>query len=133
MATRILIVEDNSANLELVRYLLEFHGYATLAAGDGEDAVRIAKAERPDLILCDLQIPVMDGYEVLRELRGSAEFAAIPIIAVTALSMPGDRDKTRAAGFDGYFSKPITPETFVADIEQFLPVELRAARPAPPP
>jgi len=128
MATRILIVEDNSANLELVRYLLEFHGYATLAAGDGEDAVRIAKAERPDLILCDLQIPVMDGYEVLRELRGSAEFAAIPIIAVTALSMPGDRDAALAAGFDTYISKPIDPETFVQQVESFLPPTMRASR-----
>ena len=130
MATRILIIEDNTANLELAEYLLKASGYATLAARDGDEGVRSARKERPDLIVCDLQMPVMDGYEVVRQLKGDPLLRPIPIIAVTALSMPGDRKSVLAAGFDGYLSKPIDPETFVRTVEGFLPPGLRARRPA---
>ena len=129
MAARILIIEDNKANLELVEYLLKASGYATLAAQDGEQGVRAARKEKPDLIICDLQMPVMDGYEVVRELKKDPLLRPIPVIAVTALSMPGDRNNVLAAGFDGYLSKPIEPETFVRTVEGFLPPGLRAQPP----
>jgi CheY-like chemotaxis protein len=130
MAARILVIEDNAANLELVRYLLASSGHAVLMALDGAQGVAVARKERPDLIVCDLQMPKVDGYEVLAQLRGNPDTAASVIVAVTAFSMPRDRDKVLTAGFDGYLSKPIEPETFVADIEAFLPAELRSAKPA---
>jgi CheY-like chemotaxis protein len=129
MAARILIIEDNKANLELVEYLLKASGYTTLTAQDGEQGVRAARKEKPDLVICDLQMPVMDGYEVVRELKKDPLLRPIPVIAVTALSMPGDRNNVLAAGFDGYLSKPIDPETFVRTVESFLPPGLRAQPP----
>jgi CheY-like chemotaxis protein len=129
MPARVLIVEDHPANLDLARYLLEAHGYGTLSATDGAQGLRLARAERPDLILCDLQMPVMDGYELMRELRGDPLFRNTIVLAVTALSMPGDRDTALAAGFHGYISKPIDPEHFVRQIEAYLPAGLRAERP----
>ena len=130
MAARILIIEDNAANLELVRYLLAFSGYTVLEARDGEQGLAMARRERPDLIICDLQMPLLDGYQVLAQLRGDPGNAASLIVAVTAFSMPNDRQKVMTAGFDGYLSKPIEPEKFVDQIEAFLPTELRSARPA---
>jgi len=118
---RILIIEDNAANLELAQYLLEHGGHRVLLANDGRAGVTMARRERPDLIICDLQMPLLDGYGVLEQLKLDAACAQIPIVAVTAFSMAGDEQKVRLAGFDGYFSKPIEPETFVAQIEAFLP------------
>ena len=129
MTARILIIEDNSANLELMEYLLRAFGYTTFNARNGFEGVQFAQAEQPDLIICDLQMPVMDGYEVVRELKKGRSLHPIPIIAVTAFSMPGDRSNVLAAGFDGYLSKPIDPETFVRTVEDFLPAELRVPRP----
>ena len=128
MAARILIIEDNKANLELAEYLLKASGYTTLTATDGEEGVRSARKEHPDLIICDLQMPIMDGYEVVKHLKNDPLLRSIPVIAVTALSMPGDRNKVLAAGFDGYLSKPIEPETFVRTVEGFVPPGLRAQR-----
>jgi two-component system cell cycle response regulator DivK len=125
---RILVIEDNEANLELVRYLLSFSGYTVLQARDGAQGVDMALRERPDLIVCDLQMPRLDGYQVLAELRRHPDGAGIPIVAVTAFSMPNDRQKVMTAGFNGYLSKPIEPELFVAQIEAFLPDGLRAPR-----
>ncbi len=130
MAARILVIEDNAANLELVRYLLAASGHTVLMARDGAQGVAVAHRERPDLIVCDLQMPVMDGYQVLTQLRENADAFQPVVVAVTAFSMPRDREKVLTAGFDGYLSKPIEPATFVADIEAFLPVGLRPARPA---
>jgi CheY-like chemotaxis protein len=121
MAARILVVEDNAANLELVRYLLTHGGHSVIAATDGAEGVALALQERPDLVICDLQMPVLDGYQVLAQLRARPETAALTVIAVTAFSMPNDRQKVMTAGFDGYLSKPIEPERFVAQIEAFLP------------
>jgi len=129
MAARILIAEDHSASRELMRYLLEANGYRTLTAEDGAAAVAMARRERPDLIVCDLQMPGLNGYEVLETLKRDAELAKVPMIAVTAFSMLGDRETVLTAGFDGYFSKPIEPETFVMQMEAFLPPALRAWRP----
>jgi CheY-like chemotaxis protein len=132
MPALILIVEDNEANLNLVRYLLQHRGYATVTAVDGNAGVEMAQAHHPDLILCDLQMPGLDGFGVLRKLR-EAELCNVVMIAVTALSMPGDRDSVLAAGFDGYLAKPIDPETFVTAIEAFLRPELRMPPRAPGP
>jgi len=129
VAARILVIEDNAANLELVRYLLSYSGYAVLQARDGAQGVALAWQERPDLIVCDLQLPVLDGYEVLARLRKNPDTSGALIVAVTAFSMPNDRQKVMTTGFDGYLSKPIEPETFVGQIEAFLPAELRAPRP----
>lgn len=119
---RILVIEDNAANLELAQYLLEHSGHAVLRATDGVSGVSVALRECPDLIVCDLQMPGLDGYGVLDQLRHSGTACAdTPVVAVTAFSMAGDEQKVREAGFDGYFSKPIDPESFVQQIETFLP------------
>jgi two-component system cell cycle response regulator DivK len=123
-----MIIEDNAANLALVDFLLTMGGYRTVSARDGAEGVRLAQEERPGLILCDLQMPVLNGYEVLQELRGDPATRAIPVVAVTAFSMPGDRIKVTQAGFDGYISKPIEPEQFVREIETYLPPGQRATR-----
>jgi two-component system cell cycle response regulator len=121
MGLRILVIEDNPANLELMTYLLRAFGHATLSAVDGEAGVEAALAGAPDLILCDLALPGLDGYGVARRLKAEPALAGVPLIAVTASAMVGDRDRVIAAGFDGYMSKPITPETFVSEVEAFFP------------
>jgi CheY-like chemotaxis protein len=118
---RILIVEDNANNLTLMSYLLRAFGHEIVSAPNGAAAVEEASASRPDLILMDLQMPVMDGFQAAERIRAIAALAATPIIAVTASAMVGDRDKILARGFNGYVSKPITPETFVQQVERFLP------------
>jgi len=120
-----LIIEDNAANLELVRYLLEHAGHSVDGAVTGVDGVAAAATTSPDLVICDLQLPLLDGYGVLTALRAHPATANVPIVAVTAFSMPDDRNKVMHAGFDGYMSKPIEPETFVERIEAFLPTALR--------
>ena len=116
---RILVVEDNPANLELITYLLEAFGHSAVPALDGENGLEAARREAPDLIICDMQMPRMDGYEMARCLKADPKLRAIPIVAVTAFAMVGDRDKVLAAGFDGYIAKPITPETFVEEVNAF--------------
>lgn len=116
----ILVIEDDDASRQLVTYLLEAAGHRVLAAENGAVGVRIALAESPDIILCDLQMPVMNGYEVARSLRTSMLWRVVPLVAVTAFSMPGDREKALDVGFNDHLSKPITPETFVQQVEAFL-------------
>jgi two-component system cell cycle response regulator len=117
---RILVIEDNPANLELMTYLLRAFGHLPLTAGKGNEGLEIAQREMPDMIVCDVQLPDIEGYEVARRLKSQASLRDIPLIAVTALAMVGDRDRILAKGFDGYISKPIVPETFVAQVETFL-------------
>jgi CheY-like chemotaxis protein len=117
---RILIVEDNPANLALMDYLLRAFGHTPLIARDGGAGVTQALAERPDLILLDLHMPRVDGYEAARRIRLEPTLTGIPLIAVTASAMVGDRDRILAKGFNGYIAKPITPETFVEQVERFL-------------
>src|SRR5438034_216078 len=126
MSALILIVEDNPANLELMTYLLKAFGHFLLTAHDGEQGVAIARREKPDLIVCDIQLPGIDGYAVARKIKAEKALPAIPLVAVTALAMVGDRDKVLAGGFNGYISKPIDPETFVAQVESFLRPEQRS-------
>lgn len=121
MGARILIIEDDPASLELARYLLAAAGHATLVASDGGTGLELAVSARPDLVICDLQMPVLDGFEVARRLRADAAWRRVPLVAVSAFSMPGDREAALAAGFDAYYSKPIAPEAFVGDVERLLP------------
>ena len=120
MSPRILMIEDNPANLELMTYLLRAFKYRVLTAEDGEKGLALAQSERPDLVVCDIQLPKMDGFEVVRRLKLDEATRTIPAVAVTAFAMMGDRERVLAAGFDGYIGKPIVPETFVPQVEQFL-------------
>jgi CheY-like chemotaxis protein len=131
MPARILVIEDNLANLDLVRYLLEFRGHEVLDAGDGECGVIVARKKLPDLVICDLQIPRLDGYGVIAQLRAAPETAGLVVVALTAFSMPRDRDKVLNAGFDGYFSKPLDAETFIGRVEAYLAPELRTTNSPP--
>jgi CheY-like chemotaxis protein len=120
----ILVIEDNEDNIRLVDYVLRAHGYEPRLASSGADGVRLALERTPDLILLDIRMPRVDGYEVVAQLR-QAGMEGARIVAVTASAMVGDREKIAAAGFDGYIQKPIDPETFVAEVEKFLPREAR--------
>jgi len=117
----ILLIEDNEQNRYLAIFLLESRGFRVLWATDGLSGIERAKEIKPDLILLDIQLPRMDGYEVARRLRAEPDLRHIPIIAVTSYAMAGDREKTLDAGCDGYIEKPIDPETFVDEISCFLP------------
>jgi two-component system cell cycle response regulator len=121
VAAHILIVEDNPQSLELMSYLLEASGYLVHAAQSGAEAIVAARTEKIDLVLLDLQLPDVDGYHVLRDLRAEDSIATTKIIAVTAVAMVGDRERTLTAGFDHYVPKPINPRTFVNEVEAWLP------------
>jgi len=126
--TTILIIEDNRRNLLLVRELLRIHGFRTLEASDGEEGIARAKAEGPDLILMDLQLPGMDGLTATRLLRQDPLTARIPVVAITAHAMKGDRERALEAGCDGYIAKPIDTRRFLAQIQAFLPGAARPGR-----
>ncbi|HEY6311649.1 MAG TPA: response regulator [Streptosporangiaceae bacterium] len=119
----ILVVEDNERNLKLLRDVLEYAGYDVRAAGTAEDGITLAVSEPPDLVLMDLQLPGIDGMEALRRLRESPRTAGIPVVAVTAQAMKQDRERTLAAGFDGYVEKPIGVRAFLDQVRRFLPGE----------
>lgn len=116
----ILIVEDKANSRELLRTVLEQQGYSVQEALDGEDALAKIRAQAPDLILMDLQIPRRDGYEVLREIRNTPALAGIPVVAVTANAMPGDREKVLAAGFTGYIAKPVALTQLRDEVNRLL-------------
>lgn len=122
MSADILVIEDNPASMELMQYLLRARGHRVSGASDGEEGVAAARARRPDLVVCDVHLPRLDGYGVVQVLKGERVTASIPIVAVTALAMVGDREKLLTAGFDGYLSKPIEAENFASLLEAFLPV-----------
>jgi two-component system cell cycle response regulator len=124
---RILVIEDNQANLDLMAYLIKSFGHTPLGAGDGEEGLEVARRETPDLIICDIQLPKMDGYGVVKQLKSHPALSKIPIIAVTAFAMVGDREGILKAGFDGYISKPIDPGTFIAQVEALLKPDQRSA------
>ena len=118
--SKILVIEDNEKNRYLTTFILERHGYQVFQAEDGQAGVALARQIKPDLILLDIQLPVMDGYAVARELTNNGELRDVPIVAVTSYAMVGDRERVLAAGCVGYIEKPINPATFVAEIEQYL-------------
>ena len=131
MSARILVVEDNEANLYLMTYLLESFGHHTLVARDGLAGLAIASRTPVDLIICDIQLPILGGYDVAREIRRLPALAGVPLVAVTALAMVGDQEKVLVAGFDGYIAKPIAPEAFVSQVDAFLAPALRSASARP--
>jgi len=120
MFARILVIEDNPANLDLMGYLLRCSGHEVLVAFDGQAGLELAGREAPDLIICDIQMPLMSGFEVALRLKSDDRLKHTPLVAITAFAMVGDREKVLAGGFDGYLAKPIDPEAFVAQIEAFL-------------
>jgi two-component system, cell cycle response regulator DivK len=121
MTKRILAVEDQEDNMQILRDLLSSAGYEIIEAYDGEAGVRAAVAERPDLILMDIQLPLLDGYEATRRIKADPALRAIPIIVVTSYALSGDEEKARAAGCDAYVAKPYSPRALLAKIREYLP------------
>jgi CheY-like chemotaxis protein len=118
----ILLVEDNAANAELATDLLEVAGYRVVQATTAEQALDIARRERPDVILMDIGLPGMDGLSAISALRRDSRIASIPVIALTAQAMSGDREKALAAGCVDYIPKPLDTRAFVATVKRFLPI-----------
>ena len=121
MTKRILVIEDQEDNRRILRDLLSSVGYELIEAENGEDGVAAAAAVRPDLILMDIQLPLLDGYEATRRIKAQSALSAIPIIAVTSYALSGDEDKARAAGCEGYVTKPFSPRELLAKIREYLP------------
>jgi two-component system cell cycle response regulator DivK len=120
MERKALLVEDNENNRYLLTLLLKAAGLAVVTAEDGRSALEIARREQPDVILLDIQMPEMDGYEVAAHLKRDAELARIPIIGVSSFAMPGDREKAIQMGFAGYIEKPVDPERFAETVLSIL-------------
>jgi len=120
MSKRILVVEDQEDNRQILRDLLGNAGYELTEAENGEEAIAAVAKERPDLILMDIQLPVLDGYEATRRIRTNPDLNSVPIIAVTSYALAGDEDKARAAGCDGYVSKPYSPRDLLAKVRTYL-------------
>lgn len=119
MSITVLIIEDNEQNRYLLTFLLEQNGFRVVSAVDGASALELVPALMPDLILLDIQLPGMDGYEVAAALRAMAQVRDTPIVAVTSYAMVGDRERALSAGCSGYLEKPIDPDTFVAEVASF--------------
>jgi|SRR4029434_5612102 two-component system cell cycle response regulator DivK len=120
MSKRILIIDDQEDLRGVLRDLLSGSGYAVVEAADGHDGVAKAKSERPDLILMDIQLPLVDGYEATRQIKADADLAQTPIIAVSSFAMKGDEEKARAAGCDHYVTKPYSPLQLLRTIQGYL-------------
>jgi len=120
MSKRILVVEDTEDNRRILRDLLTNAGFELIEADDGEKCVAMAAERRPDLILMDIQLPIIDGYEASRRIKANLELRHIPIIAITSYALAGDEEKTAAAGCDGYVAKPFSPRQVLAKIREFL-------------
>jgi CheY-like chemotaxis protein len=120
MTATVLVVEDNALNLKLVRDVLTHAGYRVLEAGDAERGIALARAERPDLILMDVQLPGIDGVDALGRLRADPATASIPVAALTALAMREDRERFLAAGFDGYLEKPVSVPALPGQVEALI-------------
>ena len=121
MSKRILVVEDHEENRRILRLILTKAGFELIEAETGEDGVRLAETERPDLILMDIQLPGLDGYEATRRIKGNPALRHIPIIAVTSYALSGDDRKAFEAGCDGYVTKPFSPRALLATIREHLP------------
>ena len=121
MSKRVLVIEDQEDNRRILRDLLTSAGYEMIEAVTGEEGVTLAEARRPDLILMDIQLPGLDGYEATRRIKANPALQAIPIIAVTSYALSGDDAKAFAAGCDAYVTKPFSPRQLLAKIREFLP------------
>ena len=118
--TKVLVIEDNEKNRYLISFILKAEGYKVIEAITGEDGIEMAIREHPDLILMDIQLPGIDGYETTRRIRIAHGAEKIPIIALTSYAMTGDRERAIAAGCNGYVEKPINPDTIMDEIQKFL-------------
>src|SRR6516225_10353421 len=121
MSKRILVVEDQADNRQIIRDMLAPADYEITEAENGEEALVAVAKDRPDLILMDIQLPVMDGYEVTRRIKADPSLSSIPVIAVTSYALSGDEEKARAAGCDDFVPKPFSPRQLLAKIRQYLP------------
>lgn len=121
MKTKVLIIEDNPQNLYLIEFLLKSAGIASISAENGQTGLDMAHHEQPDLILMDIQMPKMDGYEATRLLKSNPETSHIPIVGVSSYAMPSSRQAALAIGMAEYIEKPLVPETFLARLKPFLP------------
>ena len=121
MRKRILAVEDQEDNRQIMRDLLTANDYEMTEAENGEEALAAVARDRPDLILMDIQLPVMDGYEATRRIKADPSLSSIPVIAVTSYALSGDEEKARAAGCDDFVPKPFSPRQLLAKIRQYLP------------
>jgi len=128
---RVLIAEDNAVNRELLREVLESRGYSVAEACNGQEALDAIRQSRPDIMLLDIGMPILDGFAVVRQIRGDPLLAALPVLAITAYAMHGDREKIMNSGFDGYLSKPVNAIALVTEIGRLL-VEGRASSSANP-
>jgi two-component system cell cycle response regulator DivK len=120
MAKKILIVEDNDLNMKLFNDLLQANGYDTVQTKDGREVLELARANAPDLILMDIQLPEISGLEITKMLKDDEELKGIPVIAVTAFAMKGDEEKIREGGCEGYIAKPISVASFLQTVAKFL-------------
>src|ERR1700716_1556066 len=118
--SKILIAEDNPVNRELLRELLEMRGHTVAEACDGEEALRIIEQTHPDLVLLDIGMPLLDGFGVIRKIRENPRFALLPVVAVTAYAMQGDREKILSSQFDGYLSKPVNSRALAEELDRLL-------------
>ncbi|MBI5869617.1 MAG: response regulator [Actinobacteria bacterium] len=120
MKTRVMLVEDNQMNSRLVEFVLDRDGFTTIVMADAEEAIRAAADDPPDIMLMDIQLPGMDGLEATRQLKKNPITAKIPIVAITAHAMTGDEERIRAAGCEGYISKPINTRELAQTIRKYL-------------
>jgi two-component system, cell cycle response regulator DivK len=118
--TKILIAEDNATNRELLRELLEIRGYTVVEACDGEETLRMIEQTQPDLLLLDIGMPVLDGFAVVRKIRENPRRASLPVVAVTAYAMQGDRERILNSNFDGYLSKPVNSGSLAEELDRLL-------------
>lgn len=117
---RVLLVEDNEDNRIVFATVLRHYGFDVLEAGDGREGLRLALQERPDVVLMDISIPYIDGWEVTRLIKGNSQTSHIPVIAVTAHSLSEDRERAAAIGFDGFLAKPCRPAQLVQEVRRFF-------------
>ena len=120
MTKRILVVEDQEDNRQILRDLLTKNGYEIIEAENGEEALIAVEKQRPDLIVMDIQLPILDGYEATRRIKANPELRSIPIIVVTSYALSGDETKAREAGCDAYVTKPYSPRQLLAKIREYL-------------
>ena len=120
MTKRILVVEDTDDNRQILRDLLSAVGFDLIEAVDGESGIAMAQAHKPDLILMDIQLPLIDGYEATRRIKADPALAHIPVIAVTSYALSGDEEKTRAAGCDAYVAKPFSPRQLLSKVRELI-------------
>jgi two-component system, cell cycle response regulator DivK len=125
---QILVAEDNAVNRELLRELLEARGYTVLEARNGQEALQMIERSLPELLLLDIGMPVLDGFAVIRRIRENPRLAMLPVVAVTAYAMRGDREKILSSGFDGYLSKPLNPSSLTAELDRLLTKSAQSAQ-----